>query len=111
MAGKSIIHVKCPCCHRVLEIDVDRERVLAHREGPHLIRDRREGEDTLDVARRVAEERKKAAEDRFSRARDDVKHAADRLDELFRSARERANREDGEGSGDAAPSGPPKDRR
>ncbi|HMS17642.1 MAG TPA: hypothetical protein PKA37_12435, partial [Planctomycetota bacterium] len=86
MSLKPVINVKCPCCNRVLEIDVESQRVMSHREGPHLILDAKDGEDPLAVAKRAAEEQRKKAADRFARAQGDLKKTSDRLDALFRDA-------------------------
>ena len=61
MAHKEVISVKCPGCGEVLEIDVAREKVMAHRKGPHLLADRKEGEDSLDVAMRNVRDSQRTA--------------------------------------------------
>ena len=90
MALKPVIDVKCPCCKSILEIDVARERVVAHRKGAHLKEDAREGEDGLDVALREAQRRKAELEDRFHSARRELDRSSDRLDRLFKEAQKRA---------------------
>ncbi len=90
MTLKPVINVKCPCCGEVLEIDVAKERVIAHRKGLHLDADRRTGEDVLDVAIRnshAAEERIKAE---FLAAEHKVKNQSEHLDKLFRDAQKKA---------------------
>lgn len=86
---KPFVNVKCPCCNEVLEVDVARQRVVAHRKGLHTSDDRRDGEDGLDVAFRnaqVAEERSKAD---FISAQDKLKNQSARLDQLFRDAQKK----------------------
>jgi hypothetical protein len=89
MPLKPVVNVKCPCCHEVLEIDVAKERVVAHRKGKHLLEDRKAGEDALSVALR----NQKSVTDR---ALDDFEAAAARLkkgtdaDRIFDEARKKA---------------------
>ena len=90
MSLKPVINVKCPCCKRILEVNVEEERVVAHRKGAHLKEDAHEGEDTLDVALRQTRERHDEAEDQFLKAQDSVKHSAEHLEDLFKDAKKRA---------------------
>jgi hypothetical protein len=85
-----IIDVRCPCCHHVLEIEVESERVLAWRKGPSLREDRKAGEDELDVAVRNRKEAERRAMDAFQAAREALRSDKDRLDQLFREAQEKA---------------------
>ena len=90
MPLKPVINVKCPCCKEILEIDVEKQRVLAHRKGRHLKDDAKEGEDGLDVAVRQQEESTAALDSRFAKAQDKLKNQAERLEKLFGEAKEKA---------------------
>ena len=90
MAAKPVINVKCPCCHSVLEINTEKERVISHRKGRHLMDDAADGEDMMDVAVRNHQESKTRIEDKFAAAQDNVKNSESRLDELFNEAKEKA---------------------
>lgn len=83
---KPVISVKCPGCGEVLEIDVAREKVTAHRKGPHLMADRKEGEDILDVAMRNVRTAKDRIRSEFEAAQEKLKNQSERLDKLFRDA-------------------------
>lgn len=96
MAQKSVINVKCPCCKHVLEIDVEKERVVAHRKGPHLKEDAQDGEDAMDVAVRAHQEAKTRVEDEFAAAEARMKNQGDQLDQLFKQAQEKAKNADPE---------------
>ena len=93
MPLKPVINVKCPCCHHVLEVDVEKERVVSHRKGAHLRDDRAHGEDELDVAVRQQRESRSRIESEFSKAQENLKNQKQRLDDLFRQAKEKAERE------------------
>jgi hypothetical protein len=90
---KDVINVKCPGCGEVLEIDVLRERVTAHRKGPHLHADRKEGEDILDVAMRNVRTAKDRIQSEFHAAQERLKNQSEHLDKLFREAQKKV-RED-----------------
>ncbi len=90
MNSKPIIDVKCPCCGHILEVSVERERVLSYRKGAHLKDDRRAGEDDMDVAMRNKHEADERVKDEFSKAQDNVRTQSDRIDELFREAQKKA---------------------
>ena len=103
MARKAVINVKCPCCKRILEVDVEKERVVAHREGSHLKEDAKDGEDMLDVALRQTKESRDRAEDRFRDAKERLSNQEDRLEKLFEDAQRKAKEE---GPDEAEPGNP-----
>ena len=90
MPLKPVINVKCPCCKEILEVDVKKERVIAHRKGHHLKDDAGEGEDGLDVAVRQQKEHTSGLDSRFDQAQDKLKNQSSRLDQLFADAKEKA---------------------
>jgi hypothetical protein len=90
MPLKPVINVKCPCCKEILEIDVEKQRVRAHRKGKHLKDDAEEGEDGLDVALRQQKEHTSSLDSRFNQAQDKLKGQKDRLEQLFSEAKEKA---------------------
>jgi hypothetical protein len=89
VAHKDVISVKCPCCGEVLEIDVAREKVTSHRKGPHLLADRKEGEDVLDVAMRNVRSAKDRIQSEFQAAQEKLKNQSQHLDRLFREAQKK----------------------
>jgi hypothetical protein len=89
---KPVINVKCPCCHEILEIDVEHERVLAHRKGRHLRDDAAEGEDGLDVAVRQHKETTSTLDDRFRSAQKNLAGQSDRLEAFFKEATDKAKK-------------------
>jgi hypothetical protein len=89
MAHKEVISVKCPGCGEVLEIDVMREKVTAHRKGPHLLADRKAGEDSLDVAMRNVRDAKGRILNEFEAAQEKLKNQSSHLDKLFRDAQKK----------------------
>jgi hypothetical protein len=89
VALKEVISVKCPGCGEVLEIDVAKERVTAHRKGPHLLADRREGEDVLDVAMRNVRSAKDRIQSEFQAAQEKLRNQSEHLDKLFRDAQKK----------------------
>jgi hypothetical protein len=99
---KEVISVKCPGCGEVLEIDVAREKVTAHRKGPHLLADRKEGEDILDVAMRNVRTAKDRIQSEFQAAQEKLKNQSQHLDKLFRDAQKKV-RETPPGEDDPAP--------
>lgn len=90
MALKPVVNVKCPCCGSVLEVNVEQERVTAHRRGRHLKQDARGGEDSLDVAVRQHEESRAKLDQQFSKAHDKLRSQEQRLEDLFREASRKA---------------------
>jgi hypothetical protein len=95
MSLKPFVNVKCPCCGEILEIDVAKERVSAHRKGAHLDADRKKGEDVLDVALRVQKAAAERVKDEFTAATEKMKKGAGELDRLFKEAQKKV-REKGE---------------
>lgn len=93
MPKKSVINVKCPCCDAILEVDVEKERVLSHRRGRHLMDDARSGEDAFGVAIRNQREARERADRQFDQARDALGSESSRLDELFRDAQRKVAEE------------------
>jgi hypothetical protein len=89
VAHKDVISIKCPCCGEVLEIDVARERVTSHRKGPHLVADRKEGEDVLDVAMRNVRSAKERIQGEFQAAQERLRNQSEHLDKLFRDAQKK----------------------
>jgi hypothetical protein len=89
VAYKEVISVKCPGCGEVLEIDVAREKVVAHRKGPHLLADRKEGEDSLDVAMRNVRSAKDRIQNEFQAAQEKLRNQSEHLDKLFREAQKK----------------------
>ncbi len=90
MPPKTVISVKCPCCKSILEIKVEKERVISHREGRHLKHDAGEGEDMMDVALRDQADSAGRIEDKFLKAQDNLRTQDDRLDQMFKDAKEKA---------------------
>lgn len=80
---KAIITVVCPDCKGVLEIDVARERVVAHRKRID-IEDQTQDKGALfdDVVHRVRH-RETEAEAKFREAQEAVQNSKKRLDQLF----------------------------
>lgn len=103
MALKPVISVKCPSCSEVLEIDVAKEKVTAHRKGPHLLADRQEGEDVLDVAMRNVRTAKDRIQGEFNAAQEKLRNQSEHLDKLFRDAQKKV-RETPPESDDTRPS-------
>lgn len=93
MGFKPVINVKCPCCHHVLEIDVQQEKVISHRKGLHLKDDAKEGEDTMDVALRAQRETRSKVESEFLGAQENLRGQSQRLDDFFKKATEKAKQE------------------
>ncbi|HYC79086.1 MAG TPA: hypothetical protein VEI02_15810 [Planctomycetota bacterium] len=89
MALKPFVNVKCPCCGEILEVDVEKERVSAHRKGPHLDADRKKGEDDLATALRNRQQAEARAKDQFNAAAEKVKKGESELDRLFREAQKK----------------------
>ena len=89
MAAKEVISVKCPGCGEILEIDVLREKVLAHRKGPHLLADKKAGVDSLDVAIRNVRDSKGRILNEFEAAQEKLKNQSKHLDDLFREAQKK----------------------
>jgi hypothetical protein len=102
---KPVISVKCPGCGEVLEIDVAREKVTAHRKGPHLLADRKEGEDVLDVAMRNVRTSKDRIRSEFEAAQEKLRNQSEHLDKLFRDAQKKV-RETPAGEDEPAPGKP-----
>ncbi len=92
MSLKPIVNVKCPCCREVLEIDVAKERVIAHRKGPHLDADAKAGEDPLSVAVRNQKSSAERVEDEFSAVVQKVKKGQNELDRLFQDAKKKVKK-------------------
>ena len=103
MARKDVINVKCPCCGEVLEIDVLKERVTAHRKGLHLQADRKEGEDVLDVATRNVQVAKERINTEFQAAQERLRNQSKHLDDLFREAQKKVRENPPEDAGEQKP--------
>ncbi|MSR75274.1 MAG: hypothetical protein EXS14_07385 [Planctomycetes bacterium] len=93
MSSKPIIDVKCPCCGHILEVSVERERVLSYRKGVHLKDDRRDGEDEMDVAMRNKRESDQRIKDEFSAAQENLRTQSERMDQAFREAQKKAEKD------------------
>lgn len=89
---KPVVSVKCPCCGEVLEIDVAKERVVAHRKGLHLDADRKAGEDTLSVALRNQKAVADRAADDFAAAAKKLAKGSSELDRMFDEAQKKVKK-------------------
>ena len=94
MALNPFVNVKCPCCGHILEVDVEKERVIAHRKGKHLRDDADAGEDEMDVALRQQKDSIDERDQAFLDAQKRLKNQSQRLDDLFDQARKKTR--DGE---------------
>lgn len=100
MPNPRVINVKCPCCHEILEIDVQAQRVTAHRKGRHLSDDREGEEDPMEVALRQQREAKERAAKQFDSAHKGMATESERLDQLFKDAQRKVHEEGDEDEDD-----------
>ena len=94
MSSKSIIRVTCPECGGLLEIDVSREKVLAHTSRHDLEKASPQEKEKMfdDVVQRV-NARKDKGNDLFDAALKKVEETEDRLDALFGEVKKKVSEE------------------
>lgn len=92
MSAKEI-EVRCPCCQSRLSVDVLTAKVLRHERGEAAS----ETGDKWSSAQDRVRGRTSKGTEKLDQALDSERNKPDRLDELFRKAREKLDRPDADG--------------